>query len=128
MRCAVRITYTKNTTRGVWKAHGRYLARESATAEGKPNSSGFDPTGGELDVACQTPGVAGSKDELLWKFILSPEFGERADLPRLTRDLMKRIAEDLVKDLEWVNYDGRGEARTITLRKRLTPEVPHAAS
>src|SRR5271156_1017954 len=32
-RCAVRVTYLNNKTRGQWKAHGRYLARESATHE-----------------------------------------------------------------------------------------------
>ncbi len=101
-RCAVRITYTKNATRGVWKAHCRYVARESATAEGKPNSAGFDSKGREIDVASRLQTWQAAKDELLWKFILSPEFGERADLPRLTRDLMKRIQEDLGKDLEWV--------------------------
>jgi type IV secretory pathway VirD2 relaxase len=101
-RCAVRITYTKNTTRGVWKAHGRYIARESAIAEGKPNSAGFDSKGPGIDVAGRLQNWQAAKDELLWKLILSPEFGERADLPRFTRDLMKRIAEDLGEDLEWV--------------------------
>ena len=28
-RCAVRVTYLSNKTRGQWKAHGRYLARIS---------------------------------------------------------------------------------------------------
>ena len=32
-RCAVRVTYVNNQARGQWKAHGRYLARESATVE-----------------------------------------------------------------------------------------------
>ncbi len=32
-RCAVRVTYLKNKVRGQWKAHGRYLARESAAFE-----------------------------------------------------------------------------------------------
>src|SRR5690349_21864125 len=40
-RCAVRITYLNNRTRGQWKAHGRYLARESATS-GKNNEIGFN--------------------------------------------------------------------------------------
>ena len=30
-RCAVRVTYLNNRTRGQWRAHGRYLARESAS-------------------------------------------------------------------------------------------------
>src|SRR5215472_16731400 len=30
-RCAVRVTYLSNRTRGQWRAHGRYLVRESTT-------------------------------------------------------------------------------------------------
>jgi hypothetical protein len=43
-----------------------------------------------------------NKDPLLWKFIISPEFGERADLQRLTSDLMLRVDGDLGGSLEWV--------------------------
>ena len=39
---------------------------------------------------------------MVWKFIISPEFGDRADLERLTRDLMGRIETDLGGPLEWV--------------------------
>jgi len=40
-RCAVRVTYLNNRTRGQWRAHGRYLARESAT-ECKAVEAGFN--------------------------------------------------------------------------------------
>ena len=63
-RCAVQITYTKNATPGVWKAHGRYIAGESATAEGKPNSAGFDSKGQRIDVAGRLPKWQAAKDEL----------------------------------------------------------------
>ena len=33
-RCAVRVVYSKNTSRGQWRAHGRYLVRESVTFDG----------------------------------------------------------------------------------------------
>jgi hypothetical protein len=29
-RCAVRVTYTQNRSHGQWRAHGKYLERESA--------------------------------------------------------------------------------------------------
>jgi hypothetical protein len=38
--------YAKNTVAGQWRAHGRYLARESAIREGDPRAVGFD-AGGE---------------------------------------------------------------------------------
>src|ERR1700759_2551161 len=40
-RCAVRITYTRNAVRGQWRAHGRYLMRESATNEADRKTAGF---------------------------------------------------------------------------------------
>jgi hypothetical protein len=40
-RCAVRVLYSKNTSKGQWRAHGRYVARESATHEGDPWAAGF---------------------------------------------------------------------------------------
>jgi len=41
-------------------------------------------------------------DPRLWKMIISPEFGERIDLNRLTRDLMTRMEKDLNTRLEWL--------------------------
>ena len=97
-RCAVRITYSKNTVRGQSRAHGRYLERESA-AHG---DTGFNAHRSDVQVSHQLQAWQASKDPLLWKFIISPEFGERADLQRLTRELMLRVSEDLGGSLEWV--------------------------
>src|SRR5580658_5823359 len=49
-RCAVRVTYLNNRTRGQWKAHGRYLARESATFESGANGAGFSRDGEGIDL------------------------------------------------------------------------------
>ena len=43
-----------------------------------------------------------SGDKRLFKFIISPEFGDRVDLERLTCDLMARMERDLATRLEWV--------------------------
>ena len=42
-----------------------------------------------------------ASDERLWKLIVSPEFGDRVDLKRLTRDLMSEMQTDLATPLEW---------------------------
>jgi hypothetical protein len=97
-RCAVRITYSKNTVRGQWRAHGRYLERESASGGG----SGFDARETELNVSTRLQGWQARKDELLWKLIISPEFGDRIDLQLLTRNVMSRVAVDVGGPLEWV--------------------------
>ncbi len=41
-------------------------------------------------------------DPGLWKMIISPEFGERVDLNRLTDKLMGRMEKDLGTHLDWM--------------------------
>src|SRR6204780_4143576 len=94
-RCAVRVTYLNNRTRGQWKAHGRYLARESATFENGGKAAGFSRESNVIGIAAQLEDWQRSGDERLWKLIISPEFGDQADLRRLTGDLMERMEKDL---------------------------------
>ena len=101
-RCAVRVTYAKNGSKGQWRAHGRYIARDSATLEGKAHEAGFDGKAESIDIAERLGQWQKANDERLWKVIISPEFGERADLKQLTRDLVTRMEKDLGKSLEWV--------------------------
>lgn len=99
-RCAVRVTYSPNRMKGQWRAHGVYIARESATQD--PSHAGFGHAGREVDVAETLRDWQESGDERLWKIIISPEFGERLDLERLTRDVVKQAERDLGTPLEWV--------------------------
>ena len=101
-RCAVRVTYLNNKTRGQWQAHGRYLARESAPFENDAKAVGFNREHDGIDIARQLEGWQGAGDERMFKLIVSPEFGDRVDLPRLTRGLIERMEEDLGTKLEWV--------------------------
>ncbi|HZL25972.1 MAG TPA: DUF3363 domain-containing protein [Acidobacteriaceae bacterium] len=94
--------YAKNTIAGQWRAHGRYVARESATHEGDPKAVGFDGRGESIDIAERLESWQKAGDERLWKLIVSPEFGDRADLKRLTRDLVARMEKDLGTPVEWV--------------------------
>ena len=100
-RCAVRVTYSPNIVKGQWRAHGRYVARDSATKEGQAETAGFDAHTDAVDLSKTLNDWQRAGDERMWKFIISPEFGERIDLRKLTRDLMTRIAQDLGTDLEW---------------------------
>ena len=83
-RCAVRVLYSKNTSKGQWRAHGRYIARESATDGGV----GFNGDEESIDIATRVEGWQKASDERLWKLIVSPEFGDRVDLKHLTRGLI----------------------------------------
>ena len=78
---------------GHWRAHGRYIARESASQE--PEKAGFGAETTGVDIASELRNWQDGADPRLWKLIISPEFGERLDLQRLTRDVMSRIESDL---------------------------------
>lgn len=86
--------------RGQWRAHGRYIARESATSD--PAPAGFDAEKHGIDIAARLDSWQSARDRRLWKIIISPEFGERVDLVRLTRELMSRVESDVEIPLEWV--------------------------
>ena len=117
-RCAVRVLYSRNSVRGQWGAHGRYLARE--TREADPKTVGFGHNGESIDIAKRLDGWQKAGDERIWKLIISPEFGDRIDLSRLTRELMSRIGTDLGTDaLEWsavAHYNTEHQHVHIALR------------
>ncbi len=100
-RCAVRVVYSKNASRGQWRAHGRYLVRESVAFDGGSRGIGFDEKGEAGDIPQRLESWQRANDERMWKIIISPEFGDRADLKKLTRDLLLAMAKDLATPLEW---------------------------
>lgn len=101
-RCAVRVTYTRNKIRGQWAAHGRYIVRDSATALRQDGTPAFGSASDGIDVPALLGSWQKTGDQRLFKLILSPEFGDRLDLERLTRDVMSAMERDLDLSLEWV--------------------------
>jgi type IV secretory pathway VirD2 relaxase len=96
------VSYSANKNPGQWKAHGKYVARESATRGGKAAESGFNVTGQNLNIATTLDNWQRAGDERLFKIIVSPEFADRLDFQQHTRELMLRIERDMGKRLEWV--------------------------
>jgi hypothetical protein len=118
-RCAVRAIYSRNTVTGQWRAHGRYLARDSATGASTSKGLGFDVESDAVDVAPLLDEWQLAGDERLWKLIVSPEFGERVDLKILARQLVERMEQDLKTPLQWVavaHYDTEHPHVHIALR------------
>jgi hypothetical protein len=97
-RCAVRVSYSPNKTKGQWRAHGRYLERDSAIGENAP----FNQAETKIDLQERLAAWQSAGDRRMFKLILSPEFGERLDLPELTREFMKRMEDRTATPLEWV--------------------------
>jgi hypothetical protein len=77
------------------------LARESATFEGDVKGAGFSRDGDHVDLTERLQRWQAEGDQRLWKLIVSPEFGDRVDLSRLTRDLIGYMEEELATELEW---------------------------
>ena len=92
--------YSPNRTTGQWRAHGRYIARDSAM-QGR-DARAFGDQGEVVAPPEVLDRWQKAGDPRLWKMIISPEFGERIDLNRLTRDLMSKMEKDLDTRLEWV--------------------------
>ena len=101
-RVSVRVTYAKNKNQGQWKAHGHYVARDTATQGGDPSRAGFDATRTDLNIASVLDSWQRAGDERLFKLIVSPEFGERLNLQDHTRKLIQCMQKDLKTPLEWV--------------------------
>lgn len=101
-RVAVRVSYSANKNPGQWKAHGRYVARESATQGGRAAEAGFNATEQNLNIATTLDNWQSAGDERLFKIIVSPEFADRLNLQQHTRELMQRMESDLGTQLEWV--------------------------
>jgi type IV secretory pathway VirD2 relaxase len=101
-RCAVRVTYVGSKTSGQWKAHGRYLSRETATHRTAQREAGFDEGREKLDVARQLDDWQQAGDPRLWKIIVSPEFGEQLNMPELARGVMADVAKEIRAEPEWV--------------------------
>src|SRR6516165_714040 len=101
-RVAVRVSYSANKNPGQWKAHGRYVARESATQGGRATEAGFNRTEDRLNIAATLDNWQRAGDERLFKIIVSPEFGDRLNLRQYARELIRRMEQDLSAQLEWV--------------------------
>jgi len=101
-RCAARVTYVGNKTSGQWKAHGKYLSRESATHRTAQRKAGFDEAQQKLDVADKLDDWQQAGDPRLWKIILSPEFGEKLDVQQLTRGVMAGVEKEIGAGVEWI--------------------------
>src|SRR4029077_18722052 len=101
-RCAVRVTYSNNKAPGQWRAHGRYLTRESATEGKHGEKTGFGPAREPIRIAKTLENWQSEGDERMFKLIIAPEFGERMDLETHTRSLMARMEQDLGRALECV--------------------------
>lgn len=114
-RCSVRIGYVKNKSAGQWGMAGHYIENDpndviDASAENDKKRS--------LRSICDGWQRAG--DKKMFKFIISPEDGNRIDLKAHTERVMQRVLKEAgLEGTEWVaamHYDTDNPHAHVMLR------------
>jgi type IV secretory pathway VirD2 relaxase len=103
-RSTVKVSFRTNLGGGEWRAHGRYISRESARpdVESRGLGLGFDATRADIPVPATLASWEKAGDPVPWKLVVSPENGARMDLRRHARGLLGAMERDLGRRLEWV--------------------------
>jgi type IV secretory pathway VirD2 relaxase len=102
-RSVVKASFSRNRNSGAWTAHARYLSRPGAQQD-LTKGLGFDATGEGIDMAA-TVREWEKQDQLMWRFIVSPEDADRLNLRDHVRELVGQMERDLGTKLEWVAID-----------------------
>jgi type IV secretory pathway VirD2 relaxase len=84
-------------------AHARYLSRPGAQQEFQ-KGLGFDGEREDIDMLATVRSWEKS-DELMWRFIVSPEDADRLNLRDHVHELVGQMERDLDTKLEWVGVD-----------------------
>jgi type IV secretory pathway VirD2 relaxase len=104
-RSVVKASFSRNRRSGAWAAHARYLSRPSAQQEFE-KGMGFDADREGIDILA-TVKTWEKSDELMWRFIVSPEDADRLNLRDHVRELVGQMERDLGTKIEWVAIDHR---------------------
>jgi hypothetical protein len=99
-RSVVKASFSRNAKKGAWTAHAKYLSRPGAQQE-VAKGLGFDSTRDQIDMIA-TVRAWEKSDELMWRFIVSPEDANRLNLRDHVRELVGQMEHDLGTKLEWV--------------------------
>lgn len=102
-RSVVKASFSRNAKKGAWTAHAKYLARPGAQQK-VAKGLGFDSSRDQIDMIA-TVRAWEKSDELMWRFIVSPEDANRLNLRDHVRELVGRMERDLGTKLEWIAID-----------------------
>ncbi|MDA8152621.1 MAG: DUF3363 domain-containing protein [Acidithiobacillus sp.] len=108
-RAFVRVRWVQAKGKGHWAAHAKYLEREGAQKEGE-RGQGFDATGDGVSLVDKANEWQSAGDEKIFKMVLSPEDGDRLDLPDYTRRILARMEQQMGQKLEWAAIDHHNTA------------------
>ncbi len=92
-RSVVKASFSRNRKSGAWTAHARYLSRPGAQQE-LTRGLGFDSTREGIDIAATVRDWE-KQDQLMWRFIVSPEDADRLNLRDHVRELVGQMESHL---------------------------------
>lgn len=111
-RAIVNVRYANSRVKGGWKAHGRYVERESAA--GRAGQDAADRLGladdhalDELAAEWQAAG-----DERLFKIIISPEDGQVANFHQVSAEMISTLEKQVGSRLRWAGVVHRNTDHT----------------
>jgi hypothetical protein len=100
-RSTVTVRYAKPRGKGSWRAHGRYLERDSAAGPEGLRPEDRVGLAKEHNIGDLTGGWQSQSDERLWKIIVSPEHGEDVDFGAIANELISHLREETGSELQW---------------------------
>ena len=126
-RAIVNVRYSSSRVKGSWKAHGRYLERESAA--GKQHSQEHERLDAHSDRPLHSVAEEWHKtgDTRLFKIIISPEDGSAADFRTASSDMIRALEQRTGERLEWAGIVHRNTEHPhahIILRGRSQSGAP----
>ncbi len=101
-RAIVNVRYSSSRVKGAWKAHGKYLERESAA--GRSDGIGHERLDGrgEESLHSITDQWQRAGDTRLFKIIISPEDATGVDFKATSEDMVRALELRTGERLEWV--------------------------
>ena len=101
-RAIVNVRYSHSRVKGAWKAHGKYLERESAA--GRSDGIGHERLDGrgEEPLHSITDQWQRAGDTRLFKIIISPEDAAGVDFRTMSEDMIRALEQRTGERLEWV--------------------------
>ena len=126
-RAIVNVRYSSSRVMGSWKAHGRYLERESAA--GNLHTQEHERLGSQSDRPLHSVAEEWHKagDTRLFKIIISPEDGQAADFRTTSSDMIGALEQRTGERLEWAGIVHRNTDHPhahIILRGRTQSGTP----
>jgi hypothetical protein len=91
-----------------WYKHGAYLQRDGAQQDGP--GRGFDAHGTPVNLSTTLTRWQRDGDPHVFKVMLSPEHGNRLNLPEFARRVMAAVQRDLGQPVDWIgiSHDNTG--------------------